>query len=77
MEMPFIPCIVDLHIILSKQLTPYLLLFFFGYTNFVFLRHRQTSSVRRNSWDNKPVDHSDVVEAPHVGAAPTTSSFST
>ena len=38
--------------------------------------YRQTSNISR-TLDNKIVDHSDVVEASPVGAAPTTSSFST
>ena len=39
--------------------------------------YRQVSNIRRNLMDNKIVDHSDVVGASPVGAAPTTSSFST
>ena len=41
------------------------------------LYHRQTSNISRTLVRNKIVDHSDVVGASHVGAAPTTSSFST
>ena len=37
----------------------------------------ETSNIRRTLEGNKIVDHSDVVEASPVGAAPTTSSFST
>ena len=37
----------------------------------------QTSNMRRTLFDDKFVDHSDVVGASPVGAAPTTSSFST
>ena len=37
----------------------------------------KTSNTRRNLVGNKIVDHSDVVGALPVGAAPTTSSFST
>ena len=40
-------------------------------------KYRQTSNISRTLIGNKIVDHSDVVEAPPVGAAPTTSSFST
>ena len=40
-------------------------------------KYRQLSNVRRTSVGNKIVDHSDVVGASPVGAAPTTSSFST
>ena len=39
--------------------------------------YRKTSNMRRTSVGNKIVDHSDVVGASPVGAAPTTSSFST
>ena len=39
--------------------------------------HRQVSNIRRTLAGNKMVDHSDVVGASPVGAAPTTSSFST
>ena len=39
--------------------------------------YRKTSNIRRTLVDNKIVDHSDVVGASPVGAAPTTSSFST
>ena len=38
---------------------------------------RQTFNVRHTLIGNKLVDHSDVVGASSVGAAPTTSSFST
>ena len=39
--------------------------------------YRKTSNIRRTLGGNKFVDHSDVVGASPVGAAPTTSSFST
>ena len=39
--------------------------------------YRQVSNLRRTLVDNNIVDHSDVVGASPVGAAPTTSSFST
>ena len=39
--------------------------------------YRQISNIRRTFIGNEIVDHSDVVGASHVGAAPTTSSFST
>ena len=39
--------------------------------------YRQVSNIRRTLVGNKIVDHSDVVRASPVGAAPTTSSFST
>ena len=40
-------------------------------------QYRQVSNIRRTIVGNKIVDHSDVVGASPVGAAPTTSSFST
>ena len=39
--------------------------------------YRQVSNIRRTLVGNLIVDHSDVVVASPVGAAPTTSSFST
>ena len=39
--------------------------------------YHKTSDIRRTLVGNKIVDHSDVVGASPVGAAPTTSSFST
>ena len=39
--------------------------------------HRQVSNIRRTLEANDIVDHPDVVGASPVGAAPTTSSFST
>ena len=39
--------------------------------------YRKVSNIRRTLVGNKIVDHSDVVGAWPVGAAPTTSSFST
>ena len=48
------------------------------YANFWWQFHYlQTSNIRRTIVGNKTVDHSDVVGASPVGAAPTTSSFST
>ena len=38
--------------------------------------YRQVSNIRRTLIGNKIIDHSDVVGASPVGAAPTTSSFS-
>ena len=43
----------------------------------MFMKYRQVSNIRRTLQGNKIVDHSDVVGASPVGAAPTTSSFST
>ena len=39
--------------------------------------YRKTSNIRRTIVGNKIVDRSDVIGASPVGAAPTTSSFST
>ena len=50
------------------------------YENIQLLRisdYRQVSNISRTLVGNKIVDHSDVVGASPVGAAPTTSSFST
>ena len=44
---------------------------------FFWCNYRQVSNIRRTLVGNKIVDHSDVVGASPVGAAPTTSSFST
>ena len=40
-------------------------------------KYRKVSNIRRTLLGNKIVDNSDVVGASPVGAAPTTSSFST
>ena len=47
------------------------------YFNFCNMNYRITSNIRRTLIDNNIFDHSDVVGAAPVGAAPTTSSFST
>ena len=41
------------------------------------VHHRKTCNISRTLAGNKIVDNSDVVGASPVGAAPTTSSFST
>ena len=43
----------------------------------IYMYYRKTSSISRTLVGNKIVDNSDVVGASPVGAAPTTSSFST
>ena len=48
-----------------------------GRNQWINLLYRQISNIRRTFEDNQIVDHSDVVGASPVGAAPTTSSFST
>ena len=51
---------------------------YFIHDTFVsFIDYRKVSNIRHTSVDNNIVDHSDVVGATPVGAAPTTSSFST
>ena len=51
---------------------------FFGNTmDRIRKNYRKTSSISRTLVGNKIVDNSDVVGASPVGAAPTTSSFST
>ena len=45
--------------------------------SFSELKYRKTSNIRRTLVGNTIVDQSDVVGASPVGAAPTTSSFST
>ena len=47
------------------------------YNNGYFMDYPQVSNIRCTLVGNKIVDHSDVVWASPVGAAPTTSSFST
>ena len=42
-----------------------------------YMYYRQVSNISRTLVGNKIVHHSDVVGASPVGAAPTTSSFST
>ena len=49
----------------------------FSLHNPINLTYHKTSNIRRTLVSNKIVDHSDVVGASPVGAAPTTSSFST
>ena len=43
----------------------------------VYYKYRETSNISRTLLGNKIFDHSDVVGASPVGAAPTTSSSST
>ena len=47
------------------------------YSSENLLNYRKTSSISRTLVGNEFVDNSDVVGASPVGAAPTTSSFST
>ena len=48
-----------------------------GERHLSFSKYRHVSNIRRTLVGNKIFDHSDVVGASPVGAAPTTSSFST
>ena len=48
-----------------------------GHNDFDIIQYRQTFNIRSTLLDNKIVDHSDVVGASPVGAAPPTSSFLT
>ena len=45
--------------------------------SYCHFNYRQVSNIRRTLVRNKLVDHSDIVGASPVGAAPTTSSWST
>ena len=47
------------------------------FVDVVRMVYRKTSSISRTLVGNKIIDNSDVVGASPVGAAPTTSSFST
>ena len=49
----------------------------YDYQSMCIETYRQVSDIRRILVGNSMVDHSDVVGASPVGAAPTTSSFST
>ena len=49
----------------------------FKNTTFQYHNYRETSNISRTLVGNKIVDNSDVVGASPIGAAPTTSSFST
>ena len=69
-----------LNLVLNFQLTKMLRLFCCpsGTKARIFLGdYRQVSNIRRTLVGNQIVDHSDVVGASPVGAATTTSSFST
>ena len=48
-----------------------------GKVNLLSAAYCQTYNISRNFVGNKIIEHSDVVRAPSVGAAPTTSSLST
>ena len=66
---------------LQKSLSPYGVT---GHSELVFhalnasdSQHRQTTNISYTLVGNEIIDHSDVFGASSVGAAPTTSSFST
>ena len=48
-----------------------------SYHTYIHIYRSKVSNIRRTLLGNEIVDHSDVVGASPVGAAPTTSSFST
>ena len=52
-------------------------LFKYAYSMYFMNAYHQVSNIRRTLLGNEIVDHSDVVGASPVGAAPTSSSFST
>ena len=53
------------------------LMILYCFVLFLIMIYRQIYNIRRALIVNKIIDHSDVVGASPVGAAPTTSSFST
>ena len=69
--------IVDAVLTLDRLHTLQGLNFIFHQSNIGPNMYCQVSNIRRKLVGNKIVDHSDVVGASPVGAAPTTSSFST
>ena len=67
---------------ISYNIRHFGILFLINYTYLVYTQHctqsyRKTSNISRTIVGNKFVDHSDVVGASPVGAAPTTSAFTT
>ena len=66
---------------ISMYFIPWLIIIhhhrFYQTLNAMNIEYRKVSNIRRTFVGNKIVDHSDVVGASPVGAAPTTSSFST
>ena len=62
---------------LSQTSTVQLTLSLTSVTHFTNMDYRKTSNISRTLVGNKIVDNSDVVGASPVGAASTTSSFST
>ena len=61
----------------KERMNDYLIYFNAPNTMSVAKYYRKTSNISRTLIGNKIVDNSDVVRASPVGAAPTTSSFST
>ena len=65
------------HIIMIEYVTVFCGLFnHLRNSYYIIHAYHQTSSIRRTAVGSIIVDHSDVVGASPVGAAPTTSSFS-
>ena len=65
------------YFVLSSVSTDFLALVWCFVQSCIYVYYRQISNLRHTLIGNKIVDHSDVVDASPVGAAPTTSSFST
>ena len=65
------------HCVMAFQNNQHLADFLSPVAPFTNTDYRQVSNIRRTLVGNQIVDHSDVVAASPVGAAPTTSSFST
>ena len=67
------------HIVKYGKVEPYFSLAIGArwYTSIGMSNYHQTSNINRTLLGNKIVDHPDVVGASPIGAAPTTSSFST
>ena len=66
------------HYIMSRRNIPILIVHLYDNDNASHQSHyRQVSNIWRTLVGNYIVDHSDVVGASPVGAAPTTASFST
>ena len=61
----------------GSQISVAMLFNLFEQERAVSVSYRKTSNIRRTLAGQKGVDHLDVVGASPVGAAPTTSSFST
>ena len=77
MEVLFYAFIKDKQQLCAHTCVAYLTFTEEGNISVAIIVHRPTSNISRTLVKNKIVDHSDVVGASPVGAAPITSSFST